>query len=62
MEPVGKICHLNKPVRNHEGIMKFKEPATILRVVNNLDRTMYLVKFEDLSTTFLFPDEVSIIE
>jgi hypothetical protein len=62
MEIVGKTCHLIKPIR-FSGLSKYKQPAIILRVVNNLDRTMYLVKFDDdSSTTFLFPDEVEIID
>jgi hypothetical protein len=59
---VGKTCHLLKPIRTHEGLSKFKEIATILRVTTNLDRIMYLVRFDDGITTFLFPDEVKILE
>jgi hypothetical protein len=32
----------------------------ILREVFNLDRHMYLVKFSDGATTFVFPDEVEV--
>ena len=56
----GKICRLLKPVRDHEGRSRFQEQPRILREVNNLDRHMYLVQFEDGATTFLFPDEVLI--
>lgn len=54
----GKRCRLLKPVRDREGRSRFKEEPTILRQVRNLDRNMYLVKFGDGATTFLFPDEV----
>ena len=45
-------------VRDHQGRSRFKEQPRILREVNNLDRRMFLVQFDDGSTTFLFPDEV----
>jgi hypothetical protein len=54
----GKFCKLQKPVRDHEGRSRFSEQPRILREVNNLDRRMYLVQFDDGATTFLFPDEV----
>jgi hypothetical protein len=54
----GRHCKLQKPVRDHEGRSRFSEQPRILREVNNLDRRMYLVQFDDGATTFLFPDEV----
>lgn len=57
---VGRHCRLLKPVRDHEGRSRFNEQPRILRDVNNLGRRMYLVQFDDGSTTFLFPDEVVI--
>jgi hypothetical protein len=59
-ELIGKHCKLQKPVRDHEGRSRFSEQPRILREVNNLDRRMYLVQFDDGATTFLFPDEVVI--
>jgi hypothetical protein len=59
-ELIGKHCKLQKPVRDHEGRSRFSEQPRILRAVNNLDRRMYLVQFDDGATTFLFPDEVVI--
>lgn len=56
----GKRCRLLKPVRDHEGRARFGEQPTILRQINNLDRSMYLVQFSDGATTFLFPDEVAV--
>ena len=57
---VGRHCKLQRPVRDREGRSRFSEQPRILREVNNLDRRMYLVQFEDGATTFLFPDEVVI--
>jgi hypothetical protein len=59
-ELIGKHCKLQKPVRDHEGRSRFNEQPRILREVNNLDRRMFLVQFDDGATTFLFPDEVVI--
>jgi len=52
---------LLKPVRDREGRSRFEERPRILREVNNLDRTMYLVQFEDGATTFVFPHEVTMV-
>ncbi len=51
-------CELLRPVRDRSGHSHFNEVVTLLREMHNLDRTMYLVRFEDGSTTFLFPNEV----
>lgn len=59
-EVVGKHCHLLRPVRDHDGQTRFHESPRILREVNNLNRRMFLVQFQDGSTTFLFPDEINI--
>jgi hypothetical protein len=40
--------------------MRFNEKPEIVREVNNLNRRMFLVRFADGGTTFLFPDEVNI--
>ena len=40
--------------------MRFNERPEIVREVDNLNRRMFLVRFDDGSTTFLFPDEVNI--
>ena len=57
-ELAGRRCRLLKPVRDQQGRSRFNEEPRILREVNNLGRRMYLVQFDDGSTTFLFPDEV----
>ena len=60
-EIIGKLCKLTFPIRDHEGRTRFMEHPKILRQFQNLDRTMYLVQFEDGKTTFCFPDEVEIL-
>jgi hypothetical protein len=55
---IGKLCHLRRPIRDRAGRSRFHETPIITREVFNLDRRMYLVKFVDGSTTFVFPDEV----
>jgi hypothetical protein len=57
---VGRYCLLKRPVRDRDGVNHFKEKPKVLRELINLDRRMFLVEFDDGSTTFLFPDEVSI--
>jgi hypothetical protein len=57
---VGRYCLLKRPVRDRDGVNHFNEKPKVLREVVNLDRRMFLVQFGDGSTTFLFPDEVSI--
>jgi len=52
---------LLEPVRDHEGRIRFTEAVEIIKEIDNLDRHMYLVRFEDGSTTFVFPHEVEII-
>ncbi len=56
---IGKHCRLVRLIRDREGRDRFKEQPLILREVNNLDRRMYLVRFDDGATTYLFPDEVA---
>ena len=57
---VGRFCLLKRPVRDRDGVNHFNEKPKVLRELMNLDRRMYLVEFDDGSTTFLFPDEVTI--
>jgi hypothetical protein len=47
-------------VRDQQGRTRFNEKPEVLRTVNNLGRRMFLVQFDDGSTTFLFPDEITI--
>jgi hypothetical protein len=60
MSVVGRYCRLLRPIRNHAGRLRFRETPLILREVRNLERVMYLVQFDDGSTTFLFAEEIEI--
>jgi hypothetical protein len=51
-------CSLVRPIRDHEGRMRFHENPVIVKEVSNLGRLMYLVRFDDGASTFLFPDEI----
>ncbi len=55
-----KRCQLVGSIRDHNGRVRFGEQPKILREVNNLDRHMFLVQFDDGATTFLFPHEVAL--
>ena len=57
---IGHHCMLKRPVRDRDGVNHFHEKPKVLRELNNLGRRMLLVEFSDGSTTFLFPEEVSI--
>ena len=57
---VGRICLLKRPVRDRDGVNHFNEKPRVVRELINLGRRMLLVEFDDGSTTFLFPDEVTI--
>jgi hypothetical protein len=57
---IGKTCHLRRPIRDRAGRSRFTETPVILRQILNLDRLMYLVKFADGATTFVFPDEIEV--
>lgn len=55
-------CRLLRPIRDHEGRTRFGEQPRILRQVENLDRRMFLVQFEDGAETFVFPHEIALCE
>jgi len=55
-----KRCRLVGLVRDTTGRVHFNEQPTIVREVNNLDRHMFLVRFDDGATTFLFQHEVAL--
>jgi len=57
---IEKRCRLLGSIRDHSGRVRYGEQPTILREVDNLDRHMFLVKFDDGATTFLFPHEVAV--
>ncbi|HVN90996.1 MAG TPA: hypothetical protein VMT61_14375 [Candidatus Binataceae bacterium] len=57
---IGRHCQLLRPVRDQQGRTRFNEKPEIVREVDNLNRRMFLVRFDDGATTFLFPDEVNV--
>ena len=57
-----KRCRLIGSIRDHAGWLRFKEEVQVLREVVNLDRHLFLVRFADGATTFLFPNEFVISE
>lgn len=58
--PSEKRCRLVGSIRDHNGRVRFGEQPTIVREVDNLDRHMFLVRFDDGATTFLFPHEIAL--
>jgi hypothetical protein len=54
----GRRCHLRRPIRDRAGRNHFHEGPVILRELDNLDRRMYLVRFNDSIETLLFSHEV----
>jgi hypothetical protein len=60
LEVIGKPCRLCRPIRDRSGRSRFSETPIIVREVLNLERHMYLVKFADGATTFVFPDEIEL--
>jgi hypothetical protein len=56
-----KYCRLLKPVRDREGRIRFRETPLILQEVCNIGRVMYLVRFHDGNTMFLFPEEIEVL-
>ncbi len=59
-DAVGRQCRLLKPVRDREGRNHFDERPRIIRDFYNLDRRMFMVRFDDGTTTLVFPDEVAL--
>ncbi len=51
-------CSLVRPIRDHEGRIRFHESPVVVKEMSNLGRLMYLVRFDDGGTTFVFPDEI----
>jgi len=54
----GRTCRLLAPVRDREGGTRFSERPTVLCEIFNLGRRMYLARFEDGTTMYLFEHEV----
>ena len=50
------------PIRDRSGTVHFGENPEIVRELDNLGRRMLLVRFDDGSTTFVFPYEAEVLE
>ena len=59
---IGKRVKLLAPVRAGNGKEYFKEHPKIIRLSETLGRPMYLVKWDDDATTFVFPNELEVLE
>ena len=57
---VGKCCRLLSLVRDRERRTRFREKPRGVAELDNLDRRMFLVWFEDGATTFVIPSEIVI--
>jgi len=57
-----KRCQLIRSIRDRAGRLRCKEEAHVLRELVNLDRHLFLVRFADGATTFLFPHEIVMYE
>ncbi len=60
-ENTGRQCRLLRPIRDHEGRTRFEEVPLIMKHMRNLEREMFLVRFSDGATVFVFPDEIAVI-
>lgn len=58
MVAAGATCRLLRPIRDHEGRLRYEEHPRVLRRITNLEREMFLVRFDDGATTFVFRDEI----
>ena len=59
MLAAGTPCRLLRPIRDREGRLRYEERPRFLRRITNLEREMFLVRFDDGATTFVFPDEIA---
>ncbi len=59
-DTIGHQCRLLRPIRDAQGRSHFDECPRIVREVFNLGRRMFLVRFADGTTTFLFPHEIAL--
>lgn len=64
VDSTGKSCRLLIPFRAADGTYhQTTDPhPVIVRQVENLGRIMLLIRFSNDSTTFVFPDEIEIID
>ncbi len=58
-EGIRRRCRLLVPVRDRLGRTHYDERPMVLHEIFNLGRHMYLVRFEDGTTIYLFENEIS---
>jgi hypothetical protein len=57
-----KSRQLRIAIRDGAGRTHFRDHPQVLREIDNLGRHMYLMRFDDGATTFVFPHEVEILD
>jgi len=58
----GKRCRAERAIIGHQGIVKANTEGTIQHVIDNLDRQLINVEWDNGVTMYAFPDEVAIQE
>jgi hypothetical protein len=58
----GKRCRAEKTITGHQGIVKVNTEGTIQHVIDNLDRQLINVEWDNGVTMYAFPDELEIQE
>jgi len=56
----GTRCRAQRAIIGHQGIVKANTEGTIQHVIDNLDRRLINVKWDNGVTMYAFPDEVKI--
>lgn len=56
----GKRCRAERAIIGHQGIVKANTEGTIQHVIDNLDRQLINVEWDNGVTMYAFPDEVEI--
>jgi len=58
----GKRCRAEKTITGHQGIVKANTEGTVQHVIDNLDRQLINVEWDNGVIMYAFPDEVEIQE
>lgn len=62
MKRTGMCCHAKKMVRGHGATIEPDNQGTIVYELENLGRRLVLVKWDDGSSLYVFPEEIEIAE
>ena len=57
----GRRCRAKKTFRAHDLLIEAQSEGTVIHEIDNLGRTMILVRWGD-SSLYVFPDEVEILD